>query len=270
MNRIKIGYMVVQIITSFLLALILTNKTNVSLQVKEVIEVFLFYLFSTIFLSIYFIRNKVILSRLIGGYPSIRYSIKTICYTVILVVFLLAFTGFFIMILNYTGFNFSNDNYVHRNLIVIPLYPIIFDRFIRTFFIPVVEEIFFRGIVFHVLGLKYGLKKSIILTSLVFSSLHVNIIWAFLFSIVAMLLYIKTRSLFYPIMLHITHNLIVTLIVLIAKINYCNKVNINLMADISFGVGVNMVVLVVTIIWLILFIKKNWPKSDCKMPYYIN
>ncbi|WP_052131463.1 CPBP family intramembrane glutamic endopeptidase [Planococcus sp. CAU13] len=78
--------------------------------------------------------------------------------------------------------------------------------FIIAILAPIAEEFVFRGVILHRLMAALGLWKGIGLTSLIFSVIHVNIFGAFLFAVLASLLYVKTGTLLAPILLHIFNN----------------------------------------------------------------
>ncbi len=67
---------------------------------------------------------------------------------------------------------------------------------------PVVEEFIFRGFLFGRLREKYGTTSSILITSILFSVLHPDILGALLFAIVACLVRIRFDSLVAPILVH--------------------------------------------------------------------
>lgn len=71
---------------------------------------------------------------------------------------------------------------------------------------PIAEEFVFRGVLMHRLVTSLGLWKGVGLSSLIFSAFHINIFGAFLFAVVASLLYLKTGTLLVPILLHIFNN----------------------------------------------------------------
>lgn len=74
---------------------------------------------------------------------------------------------------------------------------------------PIAEEFVFRGLLLNRLIHKTNRWIGILVSSLAFAALHMEagkFIATFLFGIVASLLYIKTKNLFVPILLHIAHN----------------------------------------------------------------
>ncbi|MGM0898318.1 MAG: CPBP family intramembrane glutamic endopeptidase [Bacillota bacterium] len=78
--------------------------------------------------------------------------------------------------------------------------------FIIAIIAPIAEEFVFRGVILNQMAGLFGLWKGIGFTSLIFAVFHINFFGAFLFAVVASLLYIKTLNLLAPILLHITNN----------------------------------------------------------------
>lgn len=75
-------------------------------------------------------------------------------------------------------------------------------------FAPIVEEFIFRGYLLNRWSLKLGAMPAILLSSGLFAFLHSDMLGAFVFGVVLCLLYMKTRSLIGPILVHIVNNLI--------------------------------------------------------------
>ena len=73
---------------------------------------------------------------------------------------------------------------------------------------PFVEEFVFRGVILHRLMETFGFWKGIGLSSLIFGIFHINFFGAFLFAVVASLLYLKSGNLLIPILLHMINNAI--------------------------------------------------------------
>ncbi len=82
---------------------------------------------------------------------------------------------------------------------------------------PVIEEIFFRGFTFRVFRSRYGPRAGAVLSALLFSSLHMNLIAflpIFLLGLFLAHLYERTGSLVPSMTAHIAHNLIMVLFTL--------------------------------------------------------
>lgn len=87
-----------------------------------------------------------------------------------------------------------------------PTHFLLMDAFILG---PIFEEFFHRGVILNGLLKKYSVKKSILLSSLIFGVIHLNLpqmLNAFLFGILLGYIYIKTKSLYSCIFAHIIAN----------------------------------------------------------------
>ncbi|MGH2318653.1 lysostaphin resistance A-like protein [Planococcus sp. SE5232] len=83
---------------------------------------------------------------------------------------------------------------------------IVFTIFSIAILAPVVEEFMFRGVLLKRLIGKTSVWGGVLISSLLFGILHLDIIGAFLFGVVASLLYLLTNNLLLPILLHIINN----------------------------------------------------------------
>lgn len=88
----------------------------------------------------------------------------------------------------------------------------IFSLVAVIFLAPVVEELFFRGLLLRTWIAKWGARPAIIVSSVIFAALHVNVLGAFIISIVLSLSYMWTGRLAVPILIHMANNLIGMLI----------------------------------------------------------
>ncbi|MCM8783659.1 MAG: CPBP family intramembrane metalloprotease [Candidatus Omnitrophica bacterium] len=96
--------------------------------------------------------------------------------------------------------------------------------FFTTIFIaiigPVIEEIFFRGFCYPALRSKIGPLKAMVLVSLFFALLHMNVIGflpIFTLGLLLVYLYEKTHSLFSSIGVHIIHNSLILYLVFLYR-----------------------------------------------------
>ncbi|MEC9320744.1 MAG: CPBP family intramembrane glutamic endopeptidase [Chloroflexota bacterium] len=81
--------------------------------------------------------------------------------------------------------------------------------------VPVAEEIFFRGFLLKTMLERHTVYVAIPLSSLLFALLHGRlglIVPVFLSSVVISILFIRTRSLLPPILAHSTQNLVVSVV----------------------------------------------------------
>lgn len=89
---------------------------------------------------------------------------------------------------------------------------LIINMILSTVTGPIAEEFIFRGLLLNRLITKTNMWGGILISSFIFSIYHMNIdllIGTFLFGIIASLLYLKTKNLLVPIILHMGHNSIV-------------------------------------------------------------
>ncbi len=74
---------------------------------------------------------------------------------------------------------------------------------------PVLEEIIFRGFLLNRWQAKYGVVKAVIFSSLIFGLVHIDILGGIVFGVFLSLIYLKTKSLIGPIIIHMANNTIV-------------------------------------------------------------
>lgn len=75
---------------------------------------------------------------------------------------------------------------------------------------PIMEELFFRAIIFKRISRKFNIYIGMIISSLIFGLLHIElaIVGAFVFGIACCILYIKYRNILIPMTVHFFNNLI--------------------------------------------------------------
>ncbi|WKA55465.1 CPBP family intramembrane glutamic endopeptidase [Planococcus shixiaomingii] len=71
---------------------------------------------------------------------------------------------------------------------------------------PIAEEFIFRGVLLKRVIAKTTMWSGVIISSLIFAMLHVDIIGAFLFGVLASLLFLRTGNLLVPILFHAVNN----------------------------------------------------------------
>lgn len=82
---------------------------------------------------------------------------------------------------------------------------------------PIVEEIFFRGFVLNKWSEKYGNVKGVLFSSLLFMGIHIGslLLPQLLMGILCAVIYIKTKKIIYPILVHSFYNFFIILPTLI-------------------------------------------------------
>jgi membrane protease YdiL (CAAX protease family) len=145
-------------------------------------------------------------------------------------------------------------------------YPFFYDVLIYLnviFIAPIVEEFLFRGIILNRLSIKWNVKTGIILSSLLFAILHFDIIGGFIFGLVMALIYIKTQSLWVPIICHILFNGVIDIF------SRLSIENVYFFENQHSEIFIGVIFFLIALPWFIYYIKSNWPRYN-KTPYELN
>lgn len=117
---------------------------------------------------------------------------------------------------------------------------------------PVAEEFIFRGVLLKRMALKTSRWGGVIISSLLFGLMHDDILGAFLFGIIAALLYLKTQNLLAPIVLHIAYNTFYALTMAYAP-TWPEALHVQEMSEIAGKAVPNLIVLAVGVLLLAVF-----------------
>lgn len=143
---------------------------------------------------------------------------------------------------------------------------IISSIFLCTFTVilaPIIEEIVFRGILLRRISFKFGVRKGVILSSIVFAVLHPGLghIFSFIAGVVFSLIYLKYKNILINIITHACHNFVYFLITVFSAPFTNKNVDIsNMESNIYIFIGV--LALVFSFRYLFKYIKENFPKKD--------
>lgn len=127
---------------------------------------------------------------------------------------------------------------------------------LALFIAPVLEEALFRGIIFPLVALRSGITKGLIVSSLLFGLLHLNVLGAALFSMVAIALYVRSSSLLIPMGLHFINNLVAVL--LAASAAQPRSISLE---DLQSGLWGALFLSILGGGFLAVFLKRNWPRE---------
>ena len=131
---------------------------------------------------------------------------------------------------------------------------------------PVIEEFFIRGILLTRWTVKWGVTRAILASSIVFGLLHTNVIGGFCFACVMAVLYIRTKSLFIPISLHILNNLTAWIMEYLTM-DLDAPASYQTIAEFQESWWIGLIALVISIPCVILFCRYYLPKTDWHVPY---
>ena len=132
--------------------------------------------------------------------------------------------------------------------------------------VPLWEEVFIRGVLINRWGIKWGIRNAIIASAALFGITHgYDFFGAFMFGMVAAVLYIRTRTLLAPIALHAAHN---TLVALVNFVSLAAGVpHAGSMAGDIESLVFGLALVTPTLPILVWYISKNWPSRDEPFPY---
>ena len=131
---------------------------------------------------------------------------------------------------------------------------------------PVIEEFFIRGILLTRWTVKWDVTRAILASSIVFGLLHTNAIGGFCFACVMAIFYIRTKSLFVPIFLHILNNLTAWIAVYFTM-DLDTPASYQTIAEFQESWWIGLIALVISIPCVILFCRYYLPMTDWRVPY---
>lgn len=135
---------------------------------------------------------------------------------------------------------------------------------------PVVEELIFRGVLLQRWATKWGMRKALVASSLLFGLLHINNpVGLTLFGLVMGLLYVRTRSLWVPIFCHGLNNLAAVGIVALNHAMASDRVAVTV-EDMQAGWEMGSIMVLVSLPFLWRFVRRSWPRARVAIPYMIN
>lgn len=127
---------------------------------------------------------------------------------------------------------------------------------------PIAEEFIFRGVLLHRMMKKTSMWGGILISSILFGLLHADVVGAFIFGVITSLLYLKTRNLLIPILMHIINNSIAVIWMYVAPT--WPKWGIMNSSELYDKALPNAIVLVISSIlmgWIIVRLVKSLPKK---------
>lgn len=123
---------------------------------------------------------------------------------------------------------------------------------------PICEELIFRGFVLNKMLIRFSPAKAVIFSSVIFGALHLTTgISPTIVGTVLCIIYMKYRSIIPCMVIHCVHNLAVVLIKYLASTDIDASAQIT-PADFQPLIILAGVFIILGLVWLVLFIRKNW------------
>ena len=210
--------------------------------------------------------------RLFGTFPAWRTLGRYSLWIVPLVIVAIAATDLLFLPLSYVfpGFVKSwylesstimiwgrGENYIAANLV---------NYLTIVLVAPVLEEFFARGILLTRWTVKWGVPRAILASSIVFALLHTNFLGAFCFACAMAIFYIRTKSLFIPISLHILNNLTAWIMESLTM-DIDTPISYETITEFQESWMVGLITLVISVPCVILFWRRYVSKTDWCVPY---
>ncbi|EKV00794.1 putative metal-dependent membrane protease [Leptolyngbya sp. PCC 7375] len=136
--------------------------------------------------------------------------------------------------------------------------------FVVLVFAPIAEEFVFRGVLLQRWAVRWNLPVGIIMSSLLFGMLHINNpLGLTMFGVIMALLYIRTRSLWVPIIAHALNNVVSVAPELLSPGPQTFDIG-----DFqqTWWVGIIGLCLAAPTLWH--FISNSWPHKNTQPPYF--
>ena len=132
----------------------------------------------------------------------------------------------------------------------------ILNIFLLVIIAPVTEELFFRGYLLNRWKNKFNTIIAVVLTSFLFALFHADLLGSFIFSVILSLVYLKTKSIYGPVIIHFSNNTIVLIFVLIEEILYEQTSTDLMLIEFQKSWWIGLIGVIISIPWLVWFLKE--------------
>lgn len=124
-------------------------------------------------------------------------------------------------------------------------------------FAPILEEFIFRGYLLNRWTLRLGTLPAMLLSSGLFAILHPDVLGAFVFAIIMSLLYMKTRSLIAPIIVHAANNILAVTLEWLDR-GFLSGFEPTTIADFQSYLWLGLICMMIGFPWLWFYAKQNF------------
>ena len=217
-------------------------------------------------------RAGLFYDRLFGTFPAWRTLGRYSLWVVPLVIVAIAATYLLFLPLSYVFPGFVESWYLEDSTIMIwqrgdsYILANAINYLTIVLVAPVLEEFFARGILLTRWTVKWGTTRAILVSSVVFALLHTNFLGAFCFACAMAILYIRTKSLFIPISLHIVNNLTAWIMESLTM-DIDTPASYGTIVEFQESWSVGLIALIISIPCVILFWRRYISNIDWRVPY---
>ncbi|EJR56661.1 hypothetical protein IIM_00593 [Bacillus cereus VD107] len=256
-SRIRLRSFFGWMIIGMFLTMIPLSLSGVSDSTIEVLsQITIFFVFPLFWLYVKTNKNNVVFKSFFDKPGRLRWGLILFA-TIMGMIFSVGISHIQFYILAHTLPNFLVSMLEDGNVInTSNIYMTIFSFISACILAPIMEEVIFRGFFLQRMAYKWGIKRAVIISSLIFGLGHFDVIGAFMFGVIMCLLYIKTKNIWTNIAVHAVNNLIATSMQFIGG-DGSDAISIKeLQAQSNLWMGI--ILAIIGLLWLIPFIWKNW------------
>ncbi|MCZ6635884.1 MAG: type II CAAX endopeptidase family protein [bacterium] len=131
---------------------------------------------------------------------------------------------------------------------------------------PLVEELFFRGLLLPRLGLRWNTPKALVVSACIFGALHISILGLTMVGFVFGIAYLRSRTLWIPIVLHITNNAVAMFGTLIFFLTVGTQKETFTLETFQSSLWIGVLCLIFSVPWLVVFLHQNWAWVRAPLP----
>ncbi|KAA0766963.1 CPBP family intramembrane glutamic endopeptidase [Bacillus sp. SH5-2] len=256
-SRIRLRSFFGWMIIGLFLTIIPLELSNVSDNTLEVItQITVFFVFPLFWLYVKANKNNVVFQSFFDKPGRLPWGLIVLAM-IMGMIFSVGISHIQFYILAHTLPNFLVTMLEGGNVINMSnVYMTIFTFISACVLAPIMEEVIFRGFFLQRMAYKWGIKRAVIVSSLIFGLGHFDVIGAFMFGVIMCLLYIKTKNIWTNIAVHALNNLIATSMQFVGG-EGSDAISITeLQAQSNLWIGIGLTI--VGLLWLIPYIWKQW------------
>ena len=122
---------------------------------------------------------------------------------------------------------------------------------------PIAEELFFRGYLLNRWKNKFNTITAVLLSSFLFACFHAELLGSFIFAAVLSLIYLKTKSIYGPIIIHFSNNMFALIFMIISEILYEQSSKDLMLIEFQKSWWIGIIGIIISAPWLVWFFNKT-------------